>query len=413
MNRYLVPLFAKIGSQRHMVVLRESFLSVISIILVGSLFLIPTNLPGLSDILAPYAAYMNIPYQATFGILAIYLSMLIAYNLAGSYDLDRVSVSITSMMAFLVSILELANIGGVDYISIQWFGAWGIFGAIVIGFFTAEVFHFCEKHGIYFKAPAGVPPGVARFIKATLPQLIVITPLWLLTIAGIKVPTLISDAMRPLISLADTLPAFLIAKFIENLTWYVGVHSWSAIGPAYFPFLVSNEIANAEAVAKGLEPPYIATFNTYFGMVAGGTGSHFPLVLFALKSKSKTLRTVARAGFLPVLLNINEPVLFGFPIILNPIYFIPHVILQPLICGSLAYLVTAWGWVSKCYIMFFAFVPCPFLWYFANLDPRALFWGAFLGYVVAGVIYYPFYKIHEKFMIEREAQEAQEAEAEE
>ncbi len=151
-------------------------------------------------------------------------------------------------------------------------------------------------------------------------------------------------------------------------------------------------------------PAFIATFNAYFGGAAGGTGSHFPLVLFGLRSKSKTIRTVSRAGFIPVLLNINEPVLFGFPVILNPIYFIPHCILAPLI-RSLTYVLTAQGLVSPCYIIFFAFVPNPFLWYFGNLDPRTFIWGPIVGYVLPALAYYPFFKVHEKAMIMLEQQQ--------
>jgi len=384
-----------------MVVLRESFLSIISIILVGSIFEIIPGLPGLANKLAPYKAYFDMPFQVTFGVLAVYLSFLIAYNLAGTYKVDQVAAGITSLMTFLLAAYTATSVDGTLYMSLEWLGTWGIFGAIVIGFYSAEIYRICIQKGWYFKPPPGVPPGVARFVQSTLPQLIILAPIWLLSSVGIKIPSLITNALKPVIKATDTYPAFLVMLFIEHLTWFVGVHSWSLIGPIYFPFLIANQTANADAIAKGLVPMFIATFNCYFGGAAGGTGSHFPLVLFGLKSKSKTIRTVSRAGFIPVLLNINEPVLFGFPVILNPIYFIPHCILAPLI-RSLTYLLTKAGLVSPCHILFFAFVPNPFLWYFGNLDPRTLFWGPIIGYVLPALAYYPFFKIHEKAMIELE-----------
>jgi PTS system cellobiose-specific IIC component len=405
MERTLVPLFTKVGSQRHMVVLRESFLSIISLILVGSIFLILPGLPGLMDILAPYKQYFDIPFQMTFGLVAVYLSFLIAYNLAGTYKVDQIAAGITSMMVFLITAFFPLVKDGTVYMSLEWLGTWGIFGAIVIGFYTAELFRTMIQKGWYFKPPPGVPPGVTRFIMATLPQLVIMLPVLLITVLGIRIPTLITEAAKPLIVLADTYPAFLLMLFIEHLTWYVGVHSWSLIGPIYFPFIISNQLANAEALAKGMAMRYIATFNTYFGGSAGGPGSHFPMIIFGLRSKSKTVRTVSRAGFIPVLLNINEPVLFGFPVILNPIFFIPQCILAPLI-RSLTYVLTAAGLVKPCYIVFFAFVPNPFLWYLGNLDPAAIFWGIIIGYVLPAIAYYPFFKVYERAMIALEQQQA-------
>lgn len=401
-EKHVIPPLSKIGSQRHMVVIREAFLSIIPLVLVGAIFLVLPNLPGLMDILAPYRTYFNYPYQITFGIISLYLAICIAYNLAGTYNIDQLMVGITSAMVFLLSIIELEEINGVPYLSIQWIGSWGIFGALILSIYTVEVFRLCMQKGVYFKAPRGIPPGVTRFIQATLPMIIIIMPIWVIRSVGIRVPTLLADAMRPLIVLADTYPAFLTALFIEHLTWYVGVHSWALIGPLYFPFLVSNQLANADLIAKGLAPIYIATFNTYFGGAGGGTGNHFMLAVFGLRSKSKTLRAVSKAGILSTFLNINEPILFGFPVILNPIYFIPHCILAPLI-RSLTYVLTYMGLVEKCYIMFFAFVPGPFLWYPCNLDPRILLWGILISYILPAIAYYPFFKIHERVMLSMEA----------
>lgn len=406
LERLLIPVLEKIGSNRHMVVLRESFLLLIPVILIGSIFTLLPNLYGVGKFFAPYAAFFNNINQITYGAMAMYLTIILAHNLAQSYDMDPVNPSIVSLIAFLVSGLSLKDVNGVVHLSMEWLGAWGIFGAIVMAFYGTEVYRLCLKKGFYLKSPPGVPAGVGRFVEAIVPETVVLTPVIILLAAGIKVPTLLGVAFRPFITVADTYWAFLIALFIEHLTWYVGVHSWAAIGPAYFPFLLSNTAANAAAMARGLPAPHIATFNLYFGGKAGGTGSHFPLVLFGLRSKSQTLRTVAKASFVPTLLNINEPVLFGYPIVLNPVFFVPMCIISPL-CTSLAYLVTAAGLVSRSSIMFFAFVPSPLLWYFGTLDWRTIPWGILIGYILPAIGYYPFFKIWEKHMIKEESQKMQ------
>lgn len=406
--RVLIPIFEAIGSNRHAIVLRESFLLMVPIILIGSIFNILPNFPGLSTILAPYAGFLISINQITYGAMAVYLTIMLAHNLAESYDMDPINPSIIAVITFLVSGLTLKDVDGVFFLSMEWLGAWGIFGAIVIAFYSTEVYRLCLQKGFYLKPPRGVPAGVGKFVEAILPEAVILTPVVVLLALGLKVPTLVGIAFRPLVSLSDTYWAFLIALFIEHLTWYVGIHCFAAIGPAYFPFLMSNTAANAAALAKGLAAPYIATFDTYFGAGGGGTGDHFSLVLMGLRSKSKTLRTVSKAAFVPTLLEINEPVLFGFPVILNPVFFVPMCIIAPLL-RSLAWVVTAAGLVAKSHIMFFAFVPGPLYWYFGTLDWRTIPWGILIGYILPAIAYYPFFKIWERHMVEVEQKNLQQS----
>ncbi|HHY36050.1 MAG TPA: PTS sugar transporter subunit IIC [Firmicutes bacterium] len=401
-ERWLVPVFERVGSNRHMVVLRESFLLVIPIILIGSVFNILPNVPGLSKLFAPYAAFLTSITQITYGAMAVYLTILLSHNLAKSYDLDPINPSIVSLIAFLVSGLTLKDVDGVFYLSMEWLGPWGIFGAILISFYATELYRICLKRGLYWKPPQGVPKGVGKFVEAIVPEALILTPVVSCLALGVKIPTVLGIAFRPLLKMADSYPAFLLALFVEHLTWYLGIHCFAAIGPAYFPFLISNTAANATAIAKGLAAPFVATFETYFGGGGGGTGDHFPLVLFGLRSKSKTLRTVSKAALVPTLLEINEPVLFGFPIILNPVFFVPQCIIAPL-CRSLAYVLTSAGLVAKSSVSFFAFVPSPIIWYFGTLDWRVIPWGLLIGYILPGIGYYPFFKVWERHMVQEEA----------
>ena len=401
-EKTFLPTFAKIGSQRHLVAIRRTFLLIIPLVLIGSIFTMLPGIPGLDKLLGPFAENFQLASNATFGLISIYIAFALSYNLAASYKLDAVSVSLAGVIAFAIATFDFKNIEGILYADTTWLGTWGMFGAIVISIYTVELYRFFVKRGVYFKPPSGVPEGIGKFIQSILPLFILILPLWILTIVGVKIATLIGFAFRPLLKLADTYPAFLVALFIEHLTWYVGVHSWAAIGPAYFPFLVGNNMANAEAYAAGQPLPHIGTFSAYFGGAGGGTGNHVMLAVFGLFSRSKTLKAVAQAGIVPTLFNVNEPILFGYPVVLNPVYFIPHCIFGPLI-RSLTWLLVAAGWVARSHIMFFAFVPGPFIWYLSNLDWRVFIWGTLISYILPGLAYYPFFKMHEKMVLEEEA----------
>ena len=401
-ERALLPVFAKIGSQRHLVAIRRTFLLIIPLVLIGSIFTLLPGIPGLANVLGAYAGQFALASNATFGLISLYIAFALSYNLAASYKLDAVSVGLAGTIAFAIATFDFTDVEGVLYADMTWLGTWGMFGAIVVSIYTVELYRLFINIGLYFKPPPGVPEGVGRSIQSILPLFILVLPLWILVILGIKIAALVGIAVRPLLKLADTYPAFLIALFIEHLTWYVGVHSWAAIGPAYFPFLVSNSIANAEAYTAGEALPYVGTLSTYFGGSGGGTGNHVMLAVFGLFSKSKTLRSVARAGIVPTLLNVNEPILFGYPVVLNPVYFIPHCIFGPLI-RSLTWLIVSAGLVARSHIMFLAFVPGPFIWYLSVFDWRVFIWGILICYVLPGVTFYPFFKIHEKMVLEEEA----------
>lgn len=412
LDQNAMPVFARIGSQRHFSAIRRAFLLIIPIILVGSLFMLIPGIYGLDQIMAPYAAKFNFASDVTFGLIAVYLTFALAHNLAASYKLDAVMVSLVATICFFMGSMDFANFDGTNHIPLTWMGTWGMFGSILIAIYTVEMFRLIYTKGLYVKAPPGVPEGVGRFLQAIVPTFLTVLPIWLLSWFGFKPTALLVTVTQPLFSMADTYWAFLIALFIEHLTWYVGVHSWAAIGPAYFPFLISNGTANAEAFAQGLPLPYIATISTYFAGNAGGTGSHFMLAVFGLFSKSKTLKAVAKAGIVPSLFGINEPILFGYPVILNPVYFIPMCILAPLL-RSMVYLIVAAGLVARSHVPFMAFVPPGFIWFFSNFDWRVWPWYILISFVLAGICYYPFFRIHEKMVIaeEKARDEADQVEA--
>lgn len=396
LDKHLMPIAAKIGAQRHLTALRRSFLMIIPLVLAGSLFTLIPSIYGLTDFFKPYAAAFQMANDVTFGFISVYLAIAFAYYLASSYKISEIIVPILAVVCLFMTAAKMLVVDGATTYPIQYLGTYGMFGALFCSLYAVEFYRFLMAKGVYIKSPKGVPEGIGKFIEAMVPSFIIILPIWLLSISGIYISQLIGKLMAPLFTAADTYWAILGAAFVENFTWYIGVHSWAGIGPAYFPFLISNGVANASAYAAGQPMPYKNTISTYFGSGAGGTGNHFALAVMGLFSKSKTIKTVARAGIVPTFFGINEPILFGYPVILNPVYFIPHCILAPF-TRTLPWILITLGLVQRASVPFIGFVPPGFIWFLGTpQDWRVLPWAWFGGIILPAIIYYPFFKMNEK-----------------
>ena len=406
LDKYMMPIAAKIGSQRHLTALRRSFLMIIPLILAGSLFTLIPNIYGLTDFFKPYAPAFQLASDVTFGLLSVYLTITFAHYLASSYKISEIIVPILAVVCLFLTADKMMVVDGTTVYPITYLGSWGLFGSLFTGLYAVEFYRFLMAKGIYFKSPKGVPEGIAKFIEAMVPAFLIILPIWLLSVNGIYISQLISKAVQPFFVASDTYWAVLLAVFVENLTWYVGVHSFAAIGPSYFPFLISNGVANASAFAAGQPMPYINTISTYFGISGGGTGNHLALAVFGLFSKSKTIKAVARAGIVPALFDINEPILFGYPVILNPVYFIPHCILSPFV-RTLPWILISLGVVQRASVPFFGFVPPGFIWFFSTPQNwTVLLWAWFGGIILPAIIYWPFFKMNEKQALALEAEQS-------
>ena len=405
LDRHLMPVAARIGAQRHLTALRRSFLMIIPLILAGSIFTLIPSIYGLTELFAPIAPAFQLANDVTFGLLSIWLCIAFAFYLASSYKIHEIIVTILAVVCLFLTAAKMQVIEGATLYPIQFLGTYGMFGSLFCALYAVEFYRLLMKKGVYFKSPKGVPEGIGKFIEAMVPAFIIILPIWLLSINGLYISQIIGKLAAPLFKASDTYWAILGAAFLENFTWYIGVHSWAGIGPAYFPFLISNGVENASAYAAGQPMPWKNTISTYFGSGAGGTGNHFALGLFGLFSKSKTIRTVARAGIIPLAFGINEPILFGYPVILNPVYFIPHCILAPF-TRTLPWILITLGIVQRASVPFIGFVPPGFIWFLGTpQDWTVLLWAWFGGIILPAIIYYPFFKMNEKQALALEAEE--------
>lgn len=225
----------------------------------------------------------------------------------------------------------------------------------------------------------------------------------LLQTSGRILPELISEAVRPLVIASDTLTAVLISLFICNLLWFVGIHGALIITGIMNPFWMTYLFENQQALASGaatLPHIYLQGFWDFY-LLIGGIGSTLPLVFMAMRSRSRQLKSVGKIGLLPSLFNINEPILFGFPIIMNPVFLLPFIFV-PLINACIAWYLTHLGILDRAVAMLPWSMPSPLgaAWS-ANGSWKNLCMSLFAIFN-SWMLYRPFFKVYERQLADAE-----------
>lgn len=405
----IAPFAIKIGSQRHVLAIRSSFIQIISFITIGSFFLLLTNFPGISEHIEGAIPFLNAGYNLTFNFVGVYFAIAFGNNLGKEYDLDGNITGLLSLMTFLFATQPMM---ATDGFTTTYFGVGGFFAAILFTIYTVEVYRFCMEKKLYIKSPEGVPPAVSSFFTMLIPQLIILCPVFMIvTVGGIDITGAVFDLFSVFAKGVDSFFSLIIMTiFVDNGLFFFGIHPWTLIGPLYLPVVTANTIANADALALGQALPFIQTTAFYNGAKWGGTGGLFGLTILCMMSKSKRFRALGKLSLIPTFCGIGETILFGIPVAFNPIFFIPFVILQPIVSYGSFYLFTLLGWVAKGIIPISGFLPGPLHLYLGTLDWRAPLLGIISGVLLPMLVYYPFFKIQEKIELKDERKQLEEAE---
>jgi len=353
-----VPVAARVGSQRHLVAIRDGFITIMPLTIVGTLAVLFNNLPikfyqNALDAIWKHETWTqwggNI-WGATFGILSLLLAFTIAYNLAKSYDKDGLSAGVISLSSYMT--FGTFAEGGLTGLTT---GTGGLFVAIIVALLSTEV--FCRLSGnpkLLIKMPNGVPPAVSKSFAALLPAIITIGLFALVrTIisAGFDIPDIVgsfySAIQEPFMGLTNSWIAALLLAFIPTFLWTLGVHGANIIEPFMQTINLPAIEANVRAISSGEVAPYIVNkpfFDAFINMGGSGTTIALIIAIFIIARKNKQYNTVGKLSAAPGLFNINEPLLFGLPIVLNPVLFVPF-ILTPMINVTIAFFATKWGFV--------------------------------------------------------------------
>ena len=421
----LVPPMSKLGTQRHLLAIRNGVVSTLSLILIGSFFLIFVNIPykPLADSLAPYSATIALPFRMTMGLMAIYATFIMGSDLAKSYKLDPTTGGVLSLGAFFmlqmpVNVTTPADAPLGFVLPMASLGASGMFSGILAMIFSVEIYRFFTKKKITIKMPEQVPPAVARSFEALIPGAVVLITLRIIRdIIGFDVNSALMAMFKPITGLlGNNLFGALLPMFFIHLLWSFGIHGMSIVGSVIRPIWLVMLDDNAKALASGTSAtklPYIAPEQFYqWTVTIGGAGATIVVAaLFLFICKSKFLKEVGRFTLIPGIFNINEPMMFGAPMILNPYMFIPFN-LVPLVLTTISYSAIKLGIVNGFTTYQAWTLPAPIGGFLSAGNDWRVVVLIVVNLLVAGIIYYPFVKAYDKKMVQDEMAQVEASAAE-
>ncbi|MGR6980159.1 PTS sugar transporter subunit IIC [Testudinibacter sp. P27/CKL/0425] len=414
MDKYVTPTALRLEKQPHISAIRDGFIVVLPFLIVGSfimILLIPpfdqntTNSFGMAWWrFATWASdYGWTFFQMSFNAISLFTSASIAYNLAKAYKREPLPAAFLSVMTFLLIAAPVKD-GAME---IKFFGGIGLFSAIFVAIYTVEVTRLLEYLNIRIRLPKEVPSAVAESLNIVIPiltMLITIFPLsiYIEHLTGVTIPQLIMDYMAPLIKVSDSLGAIMLFVFATHLLWFLGINGSLVLMQLWTPFLLQNMAANLAALQAGEALPFIVTNSFWdFYVVHGASGGVIALAFLLVRSRSAHLRSIGKIGLVPSFFSIGEPIVYGVPMVVNPLFFIP-LIFAPMANAVIAYLILDFDLIHRVYLMAPWTTPAPIG---AYLVSGGDIWAPILsiGLIILDIfIYYPFFKAYERECIKKE-----------
>ena len=350
-------------------------------LLVAFLCFIPfVQVPGpfLSPSLGIRVASALLP---AFGVMGLAL----APALGGAFaKRAKRSLPIAIVACFLAYLIAMPSPGGDFLVYLRLIGPSGLFLALLIGGVYALVETLSKRDWI--AALAILCAAVA--VRAL----------------HISLTVYIEAALHPLATLGDTYFALLMIVLVETLLWAIGIHGPALLAAVVTPVYLALQIANSSAFAAHAPLPHIVVVSLFLFVFPGGAGGTLPLAILLALSRIAKLRTLGRVTVVPALFNINEPLLFGAPVVFNP-YLIPPFVFAPLVLATTTYFATFWGLVARPAFYVPSSIPTFVSTYIATLDWRAVVLAA-VNILIAGIIYFPFVRAYERHFVLHQTQEA-------
>lgn len=401
MNKYIVPPLTALSENPYLSAIRAGMVSVVPLTIVGSLFIIIAFLPisGWDAIIDPYRALLDIPVKATFGLLAVFVCFSIGYDLGKQMKQEAMVSAALATLIFLLIQLNLED----GSLVMDNLGSSGIFTAIIIAFISVRVQKFFNDKNLIIKLPPGVPPVVYESFASLSPLFFLVVAFWLIRfVAGVDINAMVQSVFKPLVFALNTLPGILVYAFLVTLLWSVGINGDNAMDAIVAPIFLQYLAVNITALAAHQPIPYITAngfFTTFVNV--GGTGATIALALIMVFSKEPGYRKISRFSLPTQIFQINEPIFFGFPIVLNPIFMIPY-IFNALVLTASTYMLMYWGFINKPVINVPWTTP-PIIGHYlvSGGDWRAAVWGV-ISILIAMVVYFPFAKVAERQRLKAE-----------
>lgn len=415
LENILLPIADKLNNNRYLSALRDGFMVALPLIIFGSIFVVIANFPFLDSVMsenafARYQEALGPASASTLSIMGLFVIIGIGYKLIEHYKGEAIYGGVVAVAAFIILTPQvLEGVAGV--IPASALGAQGMFLGIFTAFVSAELYRFFVQKNWMIKMPAGVPGAVSKSFSALLPIAFTLSVFLLVRILMSFTPFetvqnfIYTVVQEPLTQLGSGLPATIIAVLLIQVFWFFGLHGQIIVNSVFDPIWYSLNEQNLSAFQAGAELPNIITkqFIDSFLVGMGGSGMTLAvIILIILIGRSRQLKEIGKLGGPPGVFNVNEPIIFGLPIIMNPLVLIPWLI-APVVVTVITYVSMSTGLVPKPAGIIVPWTTPPLLsgflatgnaWQGAVLQAFNLF--------VVMIIWWPFLKILDKNYYETE-----------
>ncbi|KRM87068.1 PTS lactose transporter subunit IIBC [Lacticaseibacillus thailandensis] len=337
------PFFKKLSANIYLQAVRDGFISLMPIIIFSSIFILVADVPNIWGFYWPTAVSdsLNKVYNFSMGVLSLMAAANVARALTRSKNvrlpkvdqMPEAAVMFGAQISFLLVAVDPFTTKTGAYFDTAYMGTKGLICAFLVAFIVPNIYYVCFKHHITIKLPEQVPQNISSAFTNIIPFAFATTFFWLFdvvfrTLTHTNLAAWIIQVLSPLFTAADGYLGLAIVYGAMAFFWFIGIQGPSIVEPAVTAIYLTNVEANLHAFQAGAHATNILAQGTqYFIATIGGTGATLVITyMFALMSKSKELKAVGRAGAIPVSFGVNEPILFGAPLILNPIFFLPFII---------------------------------------------------------------------------------------
>ncbi|MGT2949172.1 lactose-specific PTS transporter subunit EIIC [Streptococcus devriesei] len=411
------PFFEKVSRNIYLRAIRDGFISAMPVILFSSIFLLIAYVPNIFGFSWPKDIENGLmtPYNYTMGIIGFLVAGTTAKSLTDSMNrrlddtnqINFISTMLASMAGFLIMAANPAKEGG--FLS-AFMGTKGLLTAFIAAFITVNVYKVCVKNNVTIRMPEEVPPNISQVFKDIFPFAFSIIILYAIQLGikallGVNVAESIGTLLAPLFSAADGYLGITIIFGAYALFWFVGIHGPSIVEPAIAAITYANVETNYHLLQAGQHADKVITSGTQMFIVTmGGTGATLVVpFMFMWLTKSKRNKAIGRASVVPTFFGVNEPILFGAPIVLNPVFFIPF-ILTPIVNV----------WIFKFFVDTLGMNSFSVNLPWTTPGPLGIVMGTGFGvlaFVLAALlivvdvaIYYPFVKVYDEQILAEEAE---------
>jgi len=394
-HRWVVPFLTALSDNLYMSAIRTGMVSVVPLTIIGGLFMVFSYLPvpGWEQKVEKYLPLLQVPVTATFGLLGVFVCFAIGYDLGKRFKQEAITSGMLATVVFLLIQVDLKE----QTLTMAGLGSQGLFTAILVALFSVRVQKFMLDHGAVIRMPASVPEAVQESFLSLTPMILLVAFFWVIRfVLGVDINSVVQGAFKPLVFALNTLPGILVYAFLVTMLWSVGINGDNTMDAIVLPVFTQFLAANVAAMQAGTALPYV-TANGFFTTFAnvGGTGATIALALVLLNSKDPGYRKVSRLSLPTQVFQINEPIFYGMPIVLNPIFMVPYV-LSALVLTAGSYLLMDWGILQRPFVNVPWTTP-PIIGHYlvSGGDWKAAVWGA-CSILIAMGIYWPFARAAER-----------------